>query len=265
MARVPLLSGSRIPLVTVGDDAVLLAPPPPLDPLRDVTAAVREALRYPLSGPPLADLVTRGGRVTIVVEPRSLPLPGAPSDPRPGGARRRHRRARAARDAGRQADDPRRRRPRAPLGHRELEAVLRPIRARAFRGAVVVHDAASSDLRPIELDGAPPVRIHGSLLADRPGRVCHRGRDLPNGGPARSSRPVRPRRSPRWGRRGRSSRRRSRPPASSPAGSRLRSDAVRPSRRLARARPSAPDGAYRDYPCSPQAIAALSRSRSGGS
>ena len=68
MARLPLLSGSRIPLVSVDDDAVLLAPPPPLDPLRDITAAVGEALRYPLSGSPLADLVTRGGRVAIVVE-----------------------------------------------------------------------------------------------------------------------------------------------------------------------------------------------------
>ena len=49
---------------------------------RDIAAAVGEALRYPLSGPPLADLVTPGGRVTIVVEPPCLPLPGATIDPR---------------------------------------------------------------------------------------------------------------------------------------------------------------------------------------
>lgn len=164
MVRLPLLSGSRIPLVTVEDDAVRLAPPPALDPLRDVTAAVGEALRYPLSGPRLADLVTRDGRVAIVVEPRSLPLPGAPTDPRQeavaavigelerlgmpadkhtiviaGGLERR-------------------------AGRRELEAVLHPTPARDFRGSAVVHDATSPDLRPLELQGAAPVHIHGSLL-----------------------------------------------------------------------------------------------------
>ncbi len=164
MARLPLLSGSRIPLVGVDDDAVLLAPPPPLDPLRDVTAAVGEALRYPLSGPPLADLVTRGGRVAIVVEPRSLPLPGAPSDPRQeavaavigelerlGMPAERHTIV-VAGGLERRA------------GRRELEAVLRPTPARDFRGTVVVHDATSAELRPLELLNATPVRIHGALL-----------------------------------------------------------------------------------------------------
>lgn len=164
MARIPLLSGSRVSLVTINDDAVLLPPPPPLDPLRDVTAAVGEALRYPLSGPRLADLVTRRGRVAIVVEPRSLPLPGASSDPR--------QEATAAvidelERLGMPAEDhtvvlagglERR------AGRRELEAVLRPTRARDFRGTVVVHDASSSDLLPLEIDGGPPVSIHGALL-----------------------------------------------------------------------------------------------------
>ena len=100
MARVPLLAGTRVSVVTVDDDAVLLAPPPALEPLRDLTSAVGEALRYPLSGPSLADLVTRGGSVAIVVEPRSLPLPGAPDDPRQVAVAAVDRRARAARDAG---------------------------------------------------------------------------------------------------------------------------------------------------------------------
>jgi len=82
MPRVPLLSGSRVPLVTLDDDVLLLRPPPPLDPLKDVAAAVGEALRYPLSGPSLAEHVTRRARATVVVEPRSLPLPDAPDDPR---------------------------------------------------------------------------------------------------------------------------------------------------------------------------------------
>lgn len=164
VARIPLLAGSRLPIVTVDDDAVLLAPPPPLDPLRDVAAAVGEALRYPLSGPRLADLVTRGGRVAIVVEPRSLPLPGATNDPRQeavaavinelerlgmpaaqhtiviaGGLERR-------------------------IGRRELEVVLRPMQARDFRGSVVVHDASSADLLPLEIRGVAPVPIHTSIL-----------------------------------------------------------------------------------------------------
>ena len=126
MTRIPLLSGSRVPLVTLADDAVLLAPPPPLDPLRDVAAAVGEALRYPLSGSPVADFVTRGGRVTIVVEPRSLPSPGR-ERPAPGGGRSGHRRARSARMPAERhtiliAGGLERR-----AGRRELEAVLRPM------------------------------------------------------------------------------------------------------------------------------------------
>lgn len=164
MARIPLLSGSRISLVTVADDAVLLAPPPPLDPLRDVAAAVGEALRYPLSGPRLADLVTRGGRVAIVIEPRSLPLPGATADPRQEAvAAVIDELERLGMPADRQtiviAGGLERR-----AGRRELEAVLRPTQARDFRGAVVVHDASSPDLLPLELEGAATVRLHGALL-----------------------------------------------------------------------------------------------------
>ena len=100
----------------------------------------------------------------IVVEPRSLPWPGAALDPRQeavaavvdqlerlgmppeqhtivvaGGLERR-------------------------AGRRELEAVLRPTRARDYRGAVVVHDASDPELQPLELDDSLPVRIHRSLL-----------------------------------------------------------------------------------------------------
>jgi len=164
MARIPLLSGSRVSLVTVEDDAVLLAPPPPLDPLRDVAAAVGEALRYPLSGSRLGDLVTRGGRVAIVVEPRSLPLPGATSDPRQEAVA-------AVIDELERLGMPADRHTiviagglERRAGRRELEAVLRPTQARDFRGSVVVHDASSPDLLPLELRGAAPVRINGALL-----------------------------------------------------------------------------------------------------
>ncbi len=164
MARIPLLSGSRVPLVNVGDDTLLLTPPPPLDPLQDIAAAVGEALRYPLSGPPLSSLAIPGGRATIVVEPRSLPLPDASGDPR--------------RDALAAVIDELERL-KMPVerqqilvagglerrsGRRELESVLHPLQAREFRGTVAVHDAASPDLRLLELPGEPPVRIHEALL-----------------------------------------------------------------------------------------------------
>src|SRR5438093_89752 len=83
MPRIPLLSGSRLLIVSAPDDAVILTPPaPPGAPMVDVGAAVRDAFRFPLDGPSLDHVVTRGGRVTLVVEQASLPLPGAPVDPR---------------------------------------------------------------------------------------------------------------------------------------------------------------------------------------
>ncbi|MBA3402267.1 MAG: hypothetical protein H0U05_09820, partial [Actinobacteria bacterium] len=82
MRRVPLLSGSRIVLVPTSDDDVILRPPSPPARVVDVEAAVRDALRFPLSGASLDGLVTRGGRATILVEPAALPLPGAPQDAR---------------------------------------------------------------------------------------------------------------------------------------------------------------------------------------
>ena len=164
MARIPLLSGSRVSLVSVEDDAVLLAPPPPLDPLRDIAAAVGEALRYPLSGPGIADLVTHGGRVAIVIEPRSLPLPGASSDPRQEAvAAVIYELERLGMPADRHtiviASGLERR-----IGRRGLEAVLRPTQARDFRGAVAVHDASSPDLLPLELPGRAPVSLPSALL-----------------------------------------------------------------------------------------------------
>ncbi len=163
MQRLPLLAGSRVQLVTVDDDTVLLAPPPPLEPLADTGAAVAEALRYPLSGAPLEHLVTRGGRATIVVEPPTLPLPGVDADPRQdalaavldelirlgmpderhtilvaGGLERRG-------------------------GRAEQETVLRRARARSFHGAVVVHDCTEDGLRTLP-GGGPATRIGTHVL-----------------------------------------------------------------------------------------------------
>jgi hypothetical protein len=160
MRRVPLLSGSRIVSVPVADDDVLLRPPPPPARVVDVAAAVRDALAFPLAGEPIEAAVPRGGRVTIVVEPPTLPIPGAQSDPRPialatvleelerlgvpdetvtlvvaGGLARR-------------------------VGRRELERLLPPPQARGFRGRVVVHDAAAPDSTELG-DG---VRVNPAVL-----------------------------------------------------------------------------------------------------
>ena len=61
MTRIPLLADSRVVVAEPGDDDVILRPPAPREALDDVQAAVREALRFPLGGPPLEELVTRGG------------------------------------------------------------------------------------------------------------------------------------------------------------------------------------------------------------
>ncbi|HEU5278162.1 MAG TPA: lactate racemase domain-containing protein, partial [Gaiellaceae bacterium] len=161
--RVALHSGSRLPLVVLPDDAQLLAVPPPLDPIADVTAAVSEAFRYPLDGEPLRDVVPRAGRATVVVQPPALPFPGVEDDPRRdalatvldelGGAG-------LARDrvtilvAGGLGQRP---------GRRDLEGLLRPDRARAFRGEVVVHDCEADDLRTLALDDRV-VRVHPALV-----------------------------------------------------------------------------------------------------
>ena len=50
--------------------------------LDDVAAAVREALAFPLTGPPLEQLVRRGGTATIVIEQPSLPIPASEFGPR---------------------------------------------------------------------------------------------------------------------------------------------------------------------------------------
>src|SRR5690348_599620 len=82
MSRIPLLSGTRIAVVDVPENGIVLRPPPPTDVVRNVESATREALRFPLSGPPLASLVTPGGTATVLVEMPNQPIPAAAADPR---------------------------------------------------------------------------------------------------------------------------------------------------------------------------------------
>lgn len=163
MPRIPLLAGSRVQLVTVEDDALLLAPPAPLEPLADTGAAVAEALRYPLSGAALEQLVTRGGRATIVVEPPTLPLPGVESDPRQDALA-------AVIDELSRLGMPGERHTVLVAGgleqrggRAERERVLRPAQARAYRGAVVVHDCSGEGLRGLAGRGVD-TRVAAQLL-----------------------------------------------------------------------------------------------------
>jgi hypothetical protein len=155
--RIPLLSGSRLLIVSAPDDAVVISPPaPPAAAIVDVPAAVQEAFRFPLDGATLDRVVPRGGRVTVVVEQAALPLPGAPIDPR--------RQALAA-----TVDELRRigvpdekqtilvasglaRRPQ----RKELAALVSARFARTFHGEIVVHDVEDDGLMDLgELDGVP--------------------------------------------------------------------------------------------------------------
>jgi hypothetical protein len=171
VARIPIPSGSRVTVVTAPDDALVLRPPPPSEAIADVGAAVRDALRFPLSGTPLEGLVTRGGRATIVVEPGELPLPGAQLDPR--------REALAATIAELErlslpserqtilvAGGLNRR-----AGQRELEALLAPQTARRFHGRVEVHDVEDPDLVHVGDAGRTPLRVN-RLVAETDLVVC---------------------------------------------------------------------------------------------
>ena len=155
MARLPLPYDSRLAVVETGEDAVVLAPPPPVDPIADVAAAVRDALRFPLAGQSLEALVPRGGRATVVVEPPGLPIPGSPADPRRtaiAATMLELERAGAPLEkqtllvAGGLARRP---------GHRELELLVHPEFARRFHGRVEVHDAESPDLVEVGEAGRP--------------------------------------------------------------------------------------------------------------
>jgi hypothetical protein len=163
--KVPLLAGSRLVVVTADDDAVVLRPPRPGQPIADVGAAVREALRFPLAGEPLDGLVPgSGGRATVVVEPPALPLPGSERDPRQAaieaavdelerlGIPTGYQTLLVAGGLARRA------------GHNLLESLVSPTFARRFHGHVEVHDVERDDLVEIGMSGSVPLRVHPALV-----------------------------------------------------------------------------------------------------
>src|ERR687887_1434251 len=159
MPRVPLLSGTHLVVANAGDGDVVLRPPPPREALADVAAAVREALRFPLEGPPLGELAREARRATVVVEPPALPIPGAERDPRqlaigatvdelerfgvPSG----YQTILVAGGLARRA------------GQRELAALVTRDFARRFHGHVAVHDAEDPGL--VEVGAA---RVHPAVV-----------------------------------------------------------------------------------------------------
>jgi hypothetical protein len=183
--RVPLLCGSRLVTATAGRDAVVIAPPPPPDePIADVGAAVRDALRFPLAGEPLETLVPSRGRVTILVESPALPIPLASRDPRQAALV-------AAADELERIGVPSARQTilvtaglaRRP-GRRVLESLVVPEFALRFHGEVAVHDAEAPDLVQIGSHGDVPLRVNPALVeADAVVVVTAAGTVL-HGGPA---------------------------------------------------------------------------------
>ena len=166
MQQLPLLFGTRIVIVDAPDDAVILRPPPPGEQVADVRAAIRDAFRFPLAGDPLEALVTRGGRATIVVEPPTLPIPGALHDPRQVAL------AAASAELERAGVPMERQTLLVATGltrrpnHRELEGlgVVSPGFARRFRGQVEIHDAEDPDLIDLEVAGNVPVKTNRALF-----------------------------------------------------------------------------------------------------
>jgi hypothetical protein len=184
--RVPLVVGSRFAVVAAPEDAVIVRPPPPGEAIADVGAAVRDALRFPLAGEPLEALVAPGGRVGIVVEPPSLPLPGAPHDPRQaviaatvgeleriGVAVERQTLVVASGLA---------RRP----GPRDLEElnVVSPEFARRFRGRVVIHDVEDPDLAVLGSADGTPLRVNRTLVESDAVVAVTAAETVLHGGPA---------------------------------------------------------------------------------
>lgn len=162
--RVPVPSGSRLTVLTAPDDALVLRPERPPQAVADIGAAVRDALRFPLSGPPVEALVRRGGRATLVVELPELPLPGAPGDPRQAaleatitelerlGVPSRRQTILVAGGLSRRA------------GARGLETLLAPAAARGFHGTVEVHDAEDPELVFVGNAGRTSLRVNRLLV-----------------------------------------------------------------------------------------------------
>ncbi len=170
-------------VANVGEGSVVLRPAAPREAIVDVAAAVGEALRFPLEGPPLEDVVRGASHVTIVLELPSLPIPGAPIDPRQAaveGASGELERAGVPTEsqtllvAGGLARRP---------GPADIGLLVRPEFRRRFRGRVVVHDAEDT---LVELSGASslPLRVNRALVETDAVVVVTAAETVVHGGPS---------------------------------------------------------------------------------
>lgn len=180
--RVPLLAGSRLTVVDVPPDALVLSSPAPVEPITEVGAAVREALRFPLAGLSIELLATRGGRATIVVEPPALPIPGAVRDPRQEAlAATVSELERAGVPAGSQtilvAGGLARK-----AGAAEIESLVPPELARRFRGRLEIHDVAG-DLVELGKAGRVPLLVNRTLVETDLVVVVSAAESVLDGGP----------------------------------------------------------------------------------
>jgi Lactate racemase N-terminal domain len=183
--RIPLLSGSRLLIVNADEDAQILRPPAPTaEPIADVRAAVRDALRFPLAGDPLEAQVPRAGRVTVVAELPSLPLPGTAHDPRREaiaatvaelrrcGVADERQTILVAGGLARRA------------GRKELETLVSPRFALDFRGDVLVHDVEDPELVELGEAAGAPLRANRALVETDAVVIVTAAETLLHGGPA---------------------------------------------------------------------------------
>ncbi len=171
-------------LATAPDDAVVLRPPPPSEAVADVGAAVRDALRFPLSGDGLEAHARRGARATIVVESPALPIPGPSNDPRPHAISavvdelERHGIATGYQTILVVSGLARR------ASQRELETFVTPELARRFHGNVIVHDVEDPELVLLSDSSHPPLRVNRALVETDLVVVVSAAESVLHGGPA---------------------------------------------------------------------------------
>jgi hypothetical protein len=180
--RVPLLSGTRIVVASAPDDARVLRPPPP-GRATDVSAATKEALRFPLDGAPLETLAARATSATIVFEPPALPIGNVLGDPRrlaiaavsealeELGVRTEQQTLLVACGLARR------------VSRGEIAALVTPDLRRRFHGRVEVHDAADPELAGLP-PAAPRVRIARALVETDLVVVVSAAETVLHGGPA---------------------------------------------------------------------------------
>jgi hypothetical protein len=178
--RVALLSGSSVVVASLSPGARALHPPPPAARIVDIPEAVAEALRFPLGGASLRELARGAHRATIVIEPPSLPIPGATADPRAVAVV-------AAVEELERAGVPLERQTILVAGGlqkratpREIGQLVAPEFRRRFRGRLVVHDVEDEAL----VDVGTGVRLNPALVDTDLVVVVSAAESVLHGGPA---------------------------------------------------------------------------------